>query len=131
MLSSRKHDGRAAGQGQGTILRMVRSAIIQGMGLGPHAAGPAVEEGDGEDGLGAPPVPDQDDTRADQDDAQPARPPFVRFFSTHGPLDGPILRRHEPHAPGIVGEPGAAGPIGIAYPVGLVEYRRGPAQTFR
>jgi len=66
-----------------------------------------------------------------QDDAQAALPPSGPSFSTWGPLDGPILRRDEPPAIGVVGEPGSAWPIGIAYPVGTVGHRKGPAVSFR
>jgi hypothetical protein len=48
-----------------------------------------------------------------------------------GPVDGPILRRHEPPALGVVAAPDWPMPIGIAFPVGQVEHRRGPAVTFR
>jgi hypothetical protein len=51
--------------------------------------------------------------------------------ATFGPLDGPVLRRHEPPALGVVADPGRPMPIGIAFPVGQVEHRRRPAATFR
>jgi hypothetical protein len=71
--------------------------------------------------------------------ASPARGPY---FSTWGPHDGPVLRRDDPPALGVVAEPGGAWPIGIAepggawpigiaYPVGMVAHRRAPAATFR
>jgi hypothetical protein len=62
----------------------------------------------------------------------PAAPePAGPFYSTWGPLDGPILRSHQPPAIGVVGEPGGAWPIGMAFPTGQVEHRRGPAVTWR
>ena len=71
---------------------------------------------------------------ADLDAAQPVQPapePAGPFFSTWGPPDGPILRRDEPPALGVVASRGQPMPIGIAFPVGLVAHRRGPATTFR
>jgi hypothetical protein len=65
------------------------------------------------------------------DDPPPAPEPSGPFFSTWGPLDGPILRSDEPPAIGVVGEPGGAWPIGMAFPTGQVEHRRGAAVTFR
>jgi hypothetical protein len=46
------------------------------------------------------------------------------------PFRHPVLGNDTPGAIGVLAE-GEAMPIGIAYPVGLVEHRRGPAQTFR
>ena len=60
------------------------------------------------------------------DDAPAPRGPF---FTSWGPLDGPILG--DSPALGVLADRKAAMPIGIAYPVGLVEHRRGPAKTFR
>src|SRR4051795_6992887 len=57
----------------------------------------------------------------------PAPEPTGPFYSTWGPLDGPILRRAESPAIGVVGEPGGAWHIGMAFPAGQVEHRRGPA----
>src|SRR5438445_381685 len=71
-----------------------------------------------------PDMPEQ----ADPNDAPPSTGPF---YSTWGPLDGPILGRDHPPALGVVGKAAPGMPIGIAYPVGLVEHRRGPAKTFR
>jgi hypothetical protein len=69
-------------------------------------------------------VPDQDAPAAD-----PPRPePYV---SNWGPRTGPIRGNDCPGAIGVLAEADAAMPIGIAYAVGLVEHRRGPAQTFR
>jgi hypothetical protein len=67
----------------------------------------------------------------DYDDAPPAPPPTGPFFATWGPLDGPILRRHEPPALGVIAAHDRSMPIGIAFPVGQVAHRRGPAATFR
>src|SRR3954447_26530050 len=64
------------------------------------------------------------------DDTPPA-PPAGPFFSTWGPVDGPILRGAHPPAIGVVATPGDAWPIGIAYPVGTVAHRKGPAVSFR
>jgi hypothetical protein len=64
-------------------------------------------------------------------DAPPAPPPAGPFFATWGPLDGPILRSHEPPALGIVAAPDATWPIGIAFAAGQVQHRRGVAATFR
>jgi hypothetical protein len=66
-----------------------------------------------------------------QDDTPLALPLVGDYFATWGPLDGPILRRDEPPALGVVGEPGGAWPIGMAFPVGQVAHRKGPAVTFR
>jgi hypothetical protein len=66
----------------------------------------------------------------DQDPAQPAAPRPEPYLSNWGPSNGPILGRDCPGAIGVLVD-GEAMPIGIAYPVGLVEHRRGPAQTFR
>jgi hypothetical protein len=66
------------------------------------------------------------------DQANPPAPPHPGpYLSTWGPLDGPILRRDEPPALGVVAPDLLPMPIGIAYPVGQVEGRRGPAVTFR
>src|SRR3954467_8828889 len=64
-------------------------------------------------------------------DVTPPAPPAGPFFSTWGPPDGPILRRDQPPAIGVVATPGNAWPIGIAYPVGTVAHRKGPAVSFR
>ena len=53
------------------------------------------------------------------------------FFATWGSRSGPILRRDEPPALGVVAARGDAWPIGIAYPVGQVAHPKGPAATFR
>jgi hypothetical protein len=68
-------------------------------------------------------VPDHDAGHAGLPHSEP-------YLSNWGPLDGPILGYNCPGAMGVLAE-GEAMPIGIAYPVGLVEHRRGPAQTFR
>jgi hypothetical protein len=60
-----------------------------------------------------------------------ALPPAGPFFSTWGPLTGPILRRDEPPALGVVDSPDRPMPIGIAFSVGQVAHRKGPAATFR
>jgi hypothetical protein len=70
----------------------------------PSARFPGILDDQTTDRSGAAPVPDQDAGRAD-----PPRPEPYR--SNWGPSDGPIL--------------------GNDCPVGLVEHRRGPAQTFR
>jgi hypothetical protein len=67
----------------------------------------------------------------DQADPPPAPEPTGPFYSTWGPLDGPILRSDEPPTIGVVGEPGGAWSIGMAFPTGQIEHRRGPAVTFR
>jgi hypothetical protein len=69
-------------------------------------------------------VPDKDARQADAPHPEP-------YLSNWGPLDGPILGHDTPGAIGVLAQGDAAMPIGIAYPVGLVEHRRGPAQTFR
>ena len=53
------------------------------------------------------------------------------YLSNWGPPNGPSLSRDTPGAIGVLADGDAAMPIGIVYPVGLVEHRRGPAQTFR
>jgi hypothetical protein len=54
------------------------------------------------------------------------------YFSTSGPLDGPILGRDEPPAMGLlVVVPGSDCPFGLAYPAGLAGHGAGPAVTFR
>jgi hypothetical protein len=67
----------------------------------------------------------------DQDELPPAPPHPGPYYATFGPPNGPILRRDEPPALGVVADPNRPMPIGIAYPVGQVEHRRGPAATFR
>jgi hypothetical protein len=62
--------------------------------------------------------------------AQPSPPHPGPFLSNWGPRTDPILGKDCPGAIGVLTE-GEAMPIGIAYPMGLVEHRRGPAQTFR
>ena len=73
-------------------------------------------------------MPDQDTRQADPPRPEPSHP--EPYLSNFGPLDGPILGRDCPGAMGVQVE-GKLMPVGIAYPVGLVEHRRGPAQTFR
>jgi hypothetical protein len=58
-------------------------------------------------------------------------PPPPPYFSTWGPLDGPILHRNQPPALGVVSAPDKPMPIGIASPAGLVAHHRGPATAFR
>src|SRR4051812_12721940 len=69
-------------------------------------------------------IPDGEETLAGPTNAGP-------YFTTWGPLDGPILRRHQPPALSVVPAPDCYWPIGIAFPVGQVAHRRGPAATFR
>src|SRR4051812_26752034 len=69
-------------------------------------------------------MPDGEQTFAGPTNAAP-------YFTTWGPLDGPILRRHLPPALSVVPAPDCYWPIGIAFPVGQVAHRRGPAATFR
>jgi hypothetical protein len=66
----------------------------------------------------------------DQSPQSNSPPPSSPFVSNRGPRTGPILGNDTPGAIGVLAE-GEPMPIGIAYPVGLVEHRRGPAQTFR
>jgi hypothetical protein len=54
------------------------------------------------------------------------------YFSTSGPLDGPILSRDEPPAMGLlVVVPGSYCPFGMAYPAGLADHGGTRAVTFR
>jgi hypothetical protein len=89
----------------------------------PSVRRPGILDDQTTDRPGAVAVPDQDARQADPPHPEP-------YLSNWGPLDGPILGRDTPGASGVLAE-GQAMPIGIAYPVGLVEHRRGPAQTSR
>jgi hypothetical protein len=81
----------------------------------------------------APPRPSHEAKPAmpDPTDSSLDRPPAGHFYSTWGPLYGPILRRDEPPALGIFSSPDRPMPIGIAFSVGQVEHSKGPAATFR
>jgi hypothetical protein len=75
-------------------------------------------------GLGRPAVPVQGYANND-------RPAASAFFSTRGPLDGPILDRQELPALSAISADGPTVPIGVAQRGGSVERRRGPATKFK
>ena len=58
-------------------------------------------------------------------------PPSGPYFSTWGPLDGPILGCDDCSALDVVSYRSAGWLVGNAYSVGLVAHPQGPAKTFR
>jgi len=60
-----------------------------------------------------------------------ATSPAGPFFSTWGPLDGPMRHRDCPGTIGVVTGQGPPRPIGEAHPVGWITDERGSITAFR